>query len=118
MNAVLEFQGVERSYKKGVPVLTGVTFPVEPGEVVGLLGRNGSGKTTLIRIAMGMLHPQAGSVHVFGMSPFENAVEVKRRIGYAAEDQVLPGHSTIAQMTEFHRYLFPRWDETWERQLL
>ena len=118
MNAVLQFDGVERSYRKGVPVLTGVTFPVEPGEVVGLLGRNGSGKTTLIRIAMGMLHPQAGAVRVFGLSPFENAVEVKRRIGYAAEDQVLPGHSTIAQMTAFHRYLFPQWDTAWERQLL
>ena len=118
MSAVLEFDKVERSYKKGVPVLTGVTFPVEPGEVVGLLGRNGSGKTTLIRIAMGMLHPQAGLVRVFGLSPFEHAVEVKRRIGYAAEDQVLPAHSTIAQMTAFHRYLFPDWDTAWERQML
>jgi ABC-2 type transport system ATP-binding protein len=118
MNRVLEFDGIARSYKRGVPVLDGVTFSVEPGEVVGMLGRNGSGKTTLIRIAMGMLHPQAGSVRVFGLSPFENAVEVKRRIGYAAEDQVLPGHPTIAQMTAFHRYLFPSWDTAWERRLL
>jgi len=118
MNPVLEFDGIARSYKRGVPVLDGVTFSVEPGEVVGLLGRNGSGKTTLIRVAMGMLHPQAGSVRVFGLSPFESPVEVKKRIGYAAEDQVLPGHSTIAQMTAFHRYLFPSWDTAWERQLL
>jgi len=118
MSPVLEFDGIARSYKRGVPVLDGVTFSVEPGEVVGLLGRNGSGKTTLIRIAMGMLHPQAGSVRVFGLSPFEKPVEVKKRIGYAAEDQVLPGHSTIAQMTAFHRYLFPSWDTAWERQLL
>ncbi len=53
MSYILEFSGVSRSYKKGTPVLDGVTFSVTEGEVVGLLGRNGAGKTTLIRIAMG-----------------------------------------------------------------
>jgi ABC-2 type transport system ATP-binding protein len=118
MSPILEFDGIARSYKKGVPVLDGVTFSLEPGEVVGLLGRNGAGKTTLIRIAMGMLHPQAGSVRVFGLSPFEDPVAVKKRIGYAAEDQVLPSFSSIAEITAFHRYLFPSWDKAWERQLL
>jgi ABC-2 type transport system ATP-binding protein len=118
MSPVLEFDSVERSYKKGVPVLDGVTFAMEPGEVVGLLGRNGSGKTTLIRTAIGLLHPHSGAVRVFGLSPFDEPVEVKRRIGYVAEDQVLPGQSTVAEMTAFHRYLFPTWDTTWERQLL
>lgn len=118
MNPVLEFEGIERSYKLGVPVLDGVSFSVQPGEVVGLLGRNGSGKTTLMRVAMGMLHPQAGSVRVFGVSPFEDPVAVKKRIGYAAENQVLPGGSSIAELTAFHRYLFPGWDAAWERQLL
>ena len=69
MNAVLEFQSIERSFKKGKPVLNGVTFAMQPGEVTGLLGRNGAGKTTLIRIAMGMLFPHAGYVRVFGLSP-------------------------------------------------
>jgi ABC-2 type transport system ATP-binding protein len=118
MNPVLEFEGIARSFKKGVPVLDGVTFSVQAGEVVGLLGRNGAGKTTLMRIAMGMLHPQAGSVRVFGMSPFDDPVAVKKRIGYAAEDQVFPGWSSVAEMTAFHRYLFPAWDAAWERQLL
>jgi ABC-2 type transport system ATP-binding protein len=118
MNPVLEFEGIARSYRKGVPVLDGVTFSVGAGEVVGLLGRNGSGKTTLIRIAMGMLHPQAGAVRAFGLSPFDDPVEAKKRIGYAAEDQVFPGGSSIAEMTAFHRYLFPAWDAAWERQLL
>jgi ABC-2 type transport system ATP-binding protein len=118
MNPALEFEGIARSYKLGVPVLDGVSFSVGAGEVVGLLGRNGAGKTTLIRIAMGMLHPQAGSVRVFGVSPFDDPVGVKKRIGYAAEDQVLPGRSSIAELTAFHRYLFPNWDAAWERQLL
>lgn len=118
MIPVLEFHDIARSYKVGKPVLNGVTFGVQPGEVVGLLGRNGSGKTTLIRLAMGMLFPQGGAVRVFGLAPTEHPVEVKRRIGYVAEDQVLPFNSSIAELIAFHRYLFPRWDEGLETELL
>jgi ABC-2 type transport system ATP-binding protein len=99
-------------------VLDGVSFSVSPGEVVGLLGRNGAGKTTLIRIAMGMLYPQGGSVRVFGLSPTEDPVAVKKRIGYVAEDQILPLRMTIAELVDFHRYLFPHWNEALQKQLL
>ncbi len=118
MTPVLEFQSIARSYTKGVPVLNGVSFAMTPGEVVGLLGRNGAGKTTLIRIAMGMLFPHSGSVRVFGLSPMDDAVAVKKRVGYVAEDQVLPPSSSIAELTALHRYLFPRWDQALERELL
>ncbi len=118
MTSILEFQDIARSYQRGTPVLDGVTFSVVPGEVIGLLGRNGAGKTTLIRIAMGMLFPERGSVRVFGLSPTEEPVAVKKRVGYVAEDQVLPARLTIAELIDFHRYLFPEWNEALERQLL
>ena len=118
MSTILEFDNIVRAYKKGVPVLNGVSFGLAEGEVVGLLGRNGAGKTTLIRIAMGLLYPQKGGVHVFGLSPTDDPVAVKQRIGYVSEDQILPGGSSIAELIGFHRYLFPRWDVDLERQLL
>ena len=118
MTPILEFRNISRSFKKGVPVLNGVTFSLNEGEVVGLLGRNGAGKTTLIRIAMGMLFPHAGTVRVFGLSPTEEPVAVKKRIGYVAEEQVLPVGSRIAELIALHRYLFPSWDQALERQLL
>src|SRR5450432_303607 len=118
MTPVLEFRDIARSFKRNVPVLNGVTFAMQEGEVAALLGRNGSGKTTLIRIAMGMLFPHGGSVRVFGASPTEDPVAIKRRIGYVAEDQVLPPGSSIAELIALHRYLFPRWDGALERQLL
>ena len=118
MSAVLKFENISRSYKRGVPVLENVTFGVSEGEVVGLIGRNGAGKTTLLRIAMGMLVPHEGSVRVFGMSPTENPVEVKKRVGYVSEDQVLPAGSSIADLIAFHTYLFPSWDRFLERDLL
>ena len=69
MTPLLEFRDIVRSFKRNVPVLNGVSFAMQPGEVAGLLGRNGAGKTTLIRIAMGMLFPHEGSVRVFGEAP-------------------------------------------------
>jgi ABC-2 type transport system ATP-binding protein len=118
MTPVLEFRDIVRAFKKGAPVLNGVSFSMCPGEVVGLLGRNGAGKTTLIQIAMGMLFPHAGSVRVFSMSPTEAPVAVKKRIGYVAEQQVFPANSSIAELIALHRYLFPDWDPGLERELL
>jgi ABC-2 type transport system ATP-binding protein len=118
MAPVLEFRDIARSYKRNKPVLSGVNFSLNKGEVVGLLGRNGAGKTTLIRIAMGMLSPQSGSVRIFGISPFDDPVAVKKRIGYVAEDQLLPAYCSIAELTALHRALFPRWDSSMERQIL
>ena len=114
----LEFEGVRRAYTRGVEVLSGVTFSVGPGEVVGLLGKNGAGKTTLIRMAMGMLEPQGGRVGVLGLDPRQNPLEVKRRIGYVAEEQILPPFLSIAQVVDLHRGLFPTWDDAMARDLM
>ncbi|MDH3628360.1 MAG: ABC transporter ATP-binding protein [Acidobacteriota bacterium] len=110
MNA-LEFNGIRRAYTKGNNVLDGVSFSIEPGQVVGLLGKNGAGKTTLIRIAMGMIEPQEGTARVLGMDPRGDAVEVKRRVGYVAEDQILPPFLTIERVLDLHRQLYPNWDD-------
>jgi energy-coupling factor transporter ATP-binding protein EcfA2 len=74
MTPILDFQGIARSFQRGARVLDGVTFSMQPGEVAGLLGGSGSEKTALIRIAMGMLHPHAGTVRVFGISEGAGAV--------------------------------------------
>lgn len=108
---VLAFENVHRAYDRGEDVLAGVDFSVEEGEVAGLLGKNGAGKTTLIRIAMGMLEPQRGTARVFGLDPRERPLEVKRRVGYVSEDQILPPFLTVAEVVDIHRGLFPTWDD-------
>jgi len=118
--SILEFTDVHRAYVKGHDVLHGVGLSMEQGEVVGLLGKNGAGKTTLIRIAMGMLGTHRGSVRVFGLDPRERPVEVKRRVGYVSEDQILPPSMRVADVVDLHRGLFPTWDdelaaELWSR---
>jgi len=115
---ILEFRDVARSFRRAPSVLSGVSFTVASEEVVALLGRNGAGKSTLIQIAMGLLFPHAGSVSVFGLDPIKQPVAVKKRVGYVAEDQLLPPKSTIAEVIAFHRFLFPTWDLSLEKHLL
>jgi ABC-2 type transport system ATP-binding protein len=115
---VLEFNQVHRAYGRGTDVLDDVSFTIRKGEVVGLLGRNGAGKTTLIRIAMGMLEAERGSVRVFDLDPREHPVEVKRRIGYVSEDQILPPFLRVEAVMDMHRTLFNDWDDDAARHLV
>jgi iron complex transport system ATP-binding protein len=70
----LAFEAVSFSYQVGHPLLSDVTFSVEPGQTCCLLGPNGAGKTTLIRCAVGLTRPSSGrvtvdDVHVGSVSP-------------------------------------------------
>jgi ABC-2 type transport system ATP-binding protein len=116
MSVVVEINNIHRAYKRGVDVLDGVTFSIEAGQVVGLVGKNGAGKTTLIRIAMGMIEPQQGYVKLFGLFPHTEPLEVKRRVGYVSEDQILPPFLTVGEVIDLHRGLFPKWDDGMEKQ--
>jgi ABC-2 type transport system ATP-binding protein len=70
-----------------------------------------------MKIALGMIRQQAGSVSVFGMDPWKQPVEIKRRLGYVSEDQVLPENFRVGDVIEYHKALFPTWDSELETQL-
>jgi len=69
-----------------VVALDGVTFSVEPGEVVGFLGPNGAGKTTTMKILTGFISATEGSARVAGLDVCADSLEVRRRIGYLPEN--------------------------------
>lgn len=108
---ILESNSVSRTYATGKQALLGVDLAIERGESVALIGKNGAGKSTLIRLVMGILAADSGSMRVFGVDPFLQQVEVRRRIGYMAEDQVLPAGLKVADAFALHASLFPTWDE-------
>lgn len=64
----------------GVEILSDVTFALERGEFLGIVGPNGSGKTTLIRLLLGLLKPTRGTVTLFGLST--DAFSQWRKVGY------------------------------------
>lgn len=117
METIVDLQDIHCSYLPGTKVLEGVGLSARAGEVVGLLGKNGAGKTTLLRIAMGMLHADSGAVRLFGLDPWQRPLDVKRRVGYVAEDQILPEYLWVGEVIDLHRRLFPTWDEKLEREL-
>lgn len=116
--AILELEGVRRSYEGAPEALRGVSLSVEPGEVLGLIGRSGAGKTSLLRVAAGLLKADRGAVKVFGLDPWQHPVEVKRRMGYVAESQAVPPRLSAGALIGLHRELYPTWDLDLERQLL
>jgi ABC-2 type transport system ATP-binding protein len=64
--AAISMVGLSKRYSKEVLAVDGFSLKVEPGQVLGLLGPNGSGKTTVLRMAVGLIHPTAGEVYLFG----------------------------------------------------
>src|SRR5580698_3497721 len=94
---LVEFRNV--SYEiAGRSVLSDVSFSVEAGETLVLLGRSGSGKSTALKLTNGMLFPTTGQVLVEGRSTREwDPIKLKRRIGYVIQDVGLFPHFTVAR---------------------
>ena len=81
---MIEVTNLSKRYHKLVAV-DGISFRVDQGEVLGFLGPNGAGKTTTMRILTGALPATSGLVKVAGHNVFEEALEVKQRVGYLPE---------------------------------
>lgn len=88
----LEVRDLRKSFG-GNEVLHGISFSVESGNALGLLGRNGAGKTTTIRILMNVFKGNAGSVLLDG-KPFDPA---KHQIGYMPEERGLYPKKTVSE---------------------
>jgi ABC-2 type transport system ATP-binding protein len=82
---VLELRHLFKSYR-GIPAVKDVSFSVAPGEIVGLLGPNGAGKSTTVKMIIGMLRPNDGSVLFDGRDIRDDMIAFRRVIGYVPEE--------------------------------
>src|ERR1043165_4939316 len=90
---------LSKSYGR-IQALSGVSFKIEPGEVIGLLGPNGAGKTTLMKILTGYLEPDEGEVRVHGIDVVNQPIEAQRRIGYLPESAPLYSEMLVQEYLE------------------
>lgn len=82
---VLEIDGLTKSFGQRT-VVSNISFQVRRGEIFGFLGPNGSGKTTTIRMALGIIRPDSGTISILGSDPSRT---VLKRVGYLPEDRGL-----------------------------
>jgi osmoprotectant transport system ATP-binding protein len=95
--AVIEFRNVSFE-TDGRRILSDISFTVESGETLVLLGRSGSGKSTALKLTNGMLFPTQGEVLVEGRSTREwDPIRLKRSIGYVIQEVGLFPHFTVAR---------------------
>jgi len=92
--AVVEVVGLVKEYD-GRPVVDGVSFTVEEGEVFGILGPNGAGKTTTVESLQGLRSIEGGSVSVLGFDPRLDSAEIGKRIGSQLQESALPGRIKV-----------------------
>lgn len=97
---IIEIKGLSKSYGKQV-ALKGVNLNVKKGEVYGFIGPNGAGKSTTIRILLGMLKKDGGEVKIFGKDPWDNAVEIHKKIAYIPGDVNLWPNLTGGEVIDF-----------------
>ncbi len=81
---MIQVEGLSKRYARHIAV-NNISFSVDKGDIVGFLGPNGAGKTTTMRILTCFLPPTEGKANVAGFDVFEQAFEVKKRIGYLPE---------------------------------
>jgi ABC-2 type transport system ATP-binding protein len=85
MSDAISISGLVKTYGPTV-ALDGLDLDVATGEVHGFLGPNGAGKTTTIRVLLGLLRADSGQVSMLGGDPWEDAVELHRRLAYVPGD--------------------------------
>jgi len=96
----LEVLGVSKAFGP-VEALSSVSFSASAGEIVGLLGPNGAGKSTAMKAVLGLIHPDAGEIRLFGRNVREDPVATKRQVGYVPESPALYEFLTGAEYLDF-----------------
>ena len=108
MSTAVEARGLGKRYRRRW-ALSDCSVTVPTGHVVGLVGPNGAGKTTLLQLAVGLLAPSSGTIHVFGRPPAKDAA-ILGRVGFVAQDTPTYSSLNIADHLKLGAHLNPRWD--------
>lgn len=108
----LRLRGIGKSY--GEFALQSVSLDVPRGSIVGLVGRNGAGKTTLMKIALGCVKSDSGSVELFGKTRDNlsgtELTALKARIGYVSSVCAYPLQMSVAQVATMYSLAYPKLD--------
>jgi ABC-2 type transport system ATP-binding protein len=109
LDVPLRAEALSQSYD-GQRALDRVSLAVEPGQVLGLIGRNGAGKSTLIRALLGLIQPDDGRALLWGKPALTLDDAAKQRLGYVPQQPEALSWLEVGQMLDFVARFYPRWD--------
>lgn len=107
-NMALEIKDLTKKYKDFT--LDGVSFKIEQGTVMGLIGQNGAGKTTIIKLIMNMIKRDGGEIKVCGLDNLTDEIAVKNKIGFVSDECYLFYNSNMANVGKSCAAVFDNWD--------
>ncbi len=116
-SAVLEVRGLRRHFGR-VAAVDGLDLNVYEGEIYGFLGINGAGKTTTIRLLMGILAADEGTISILGETTRRTSVAQKQRIGYVSQEQHFYPWMTCRALGRFVGSFYPTWEAAEFKRLL
>ena len=114
---MLQTHALKKRYRE-VDVINGLELRIAAGDIYGFLGPNGAGKTTTIRMLMGIIAADSGTIELFGKQLKRPTNEEKKRIGYVSQDQHFYPWMTVADLGRFVGAFYPTWDTQEFQRLL
>jgi ABC-2 type transport system ATP-binding protein len=90
--------------------LADVSFTVPRGYIMGLIGPNGAGKTTTLKLILGLLHRDGGTIRALGLDPATDGAQVRSRIGFVHDEPRFYRSLTLAQNAALVARFYPTWD--------
>lgn len=109
MENIIELQGVNKSFN-GFK-LQNFSISVKRGFVTGFIGGNGVGKSTTIKLIMNLLQPDSGTVSIFGLNYKNHEKEIKQRIGFVFDENILYENITLKEMKRIIKPAYKNWDD-------
>ena len=103
---ILETHDLVHSFSNDETVLNGISLTVEEGSIYGFLGPNGAGKTTTLRLILGLLAKQQGSISIFGKDITSDRVTILRDVGSLIENPSIYSHLTATENLEILRKIY------------
>lgn len=113
---VLEVRDLHKTYPAFA--LKGISFDVPQGAIVGFIGRNGAGKSTTLKSVLGLVHPDGGTVRVFGMDYAANEAAIRQRLGVVLGGIDFYPKKKLRIITDVTRRFYGNWDEEKYRHYL
>ncbi|MDO4461378.1 MAG: ABC transporter ATP-binding protein [Bacteroidia bacterium] len=108
-NLIIDCRNITHYYGNRL-VFRDLSFQVEKGKILGLLGKNGTGKTTIINILNGFLRPTRGTAYVLGEDVRDIRPSTKGRIGLLLEQHIQHPYMNIFQIEKFYSKFYPNWN--------